>query len=173
MVKLLPNQFKSLRQVHKGLVRKYEGPFPILERVGKAAYRVQLPARLKIHDVFHVSMLKPFHQDMEDPNRAISNRAPMGVTTEYDKNVETILAQRRVSSKGVPSHFEYLVKWTGLPDSEASWEKEGHLWQFADKVSNYWQEVRDEGVASISGGGCHGKNLPHKFRDTAVPIPLA
>lgn len=30
MVKLAPNQFKSLRKVHKGLVRRYEGPFPVV-----------------------------------------------------------------------------------------------------------------------------------------------
>ena len=27
MVKLPPQQFKAYRQVHKGLVRRYEGPF--------------------------------------------------------------------------------------------------------------------------------------------------
>ncbi|RVX03567.1 hypothetical protein CK203_027943 [Vitis vinifera] len=44
-----PQQFKSLRSVHKGLVRRYEGPFPILGKVGKVSYRVELPRRLKIH----------------------------------------------------------------------------------------------------------------------------
>ncbi|KAK3037096.1 hypothetical protein RJ639_029938 [Escallonia herrerae] len=32
MLKLLPQQFKSLRKVHKGLIGRYEGPFPIMER---------------------------------------------------------------------------------------------------------------------------------------------
>ncbi|GJU91000.1 putative nucleotidyltransferase, ribonuclease H [Tanacetum coccineum] len=35
MVKLLPQQFKSLRKVHKELIRRYEGPFPMIGRVGK------------------------------------------------------------------------------------------------------------------------------------------
>ena len=47
LVKLLPQQFKSLRSVHKGLVRRYEGPFPILGKVGKVSYKVELPLRLK------------------------------------------------------------------------------------------------------------------------------
>ncbi|GJS47412.1 putative nucleotidyltransferase, ribonuclease H [Tanacetum coccineum] len=35
MVKLLPQQFNSLRKVHKGLIRRYEGPFPVIGRIGK------------------------------------------------------------------------------------------------------------------------------------------
>ncbi|KAK2998119.1 hypothetical protein RJ639_025354, partial [Escallonia herrerae] len=53
MLKLLPQQFKSFRKVHKGLIRKYEGPFPIVAKVGKASYRLELPPKLKIHPVFH------------------------------------------------------------------------------------------------------------------------
>ncbi|WJZ90968.1 hypothetical protein VitviT2T_010081 [Vitis vinifera] len=68
LVKLLPQQFKSLRPVRKGLVRRYEGPFPILGKVGKVSYRVELPSRLKIHPVFHASYLKPYHGDKDDPS---------------------------------------------------------------------------------------------------------
>nr|GEV78977.1 hypothetical protein CTI12_AA187700 [Tanacetum cinerariifolium] len=35
MVKLLPQQFKSLRKVHKGLTRRYEGHFSVIRCVGK------------------------------------------------------------------------------------------------------------------------------------------
>nr|CAN64050.1 hypothetical protein VITISV_019944 [Vitis vinifera] len=93
-VKLLPQQFKSLRPVHKGLVRRYEGPFPILGKVGKVSYKVELPPRLKIHPVFHVSYLKPYHEDKDDPSRELSKRAPTAVVTSYDKEVEHIIADR-------------------------------------------------------------------------------
>ncbi|KAH9610870.1 hypothetical protein KSS87_016959, partial [Heliosperma pusillum] len=53
MVKLLTQQFKAFRSVHKGLVRKYEGPFPVIKRVGNLSYGVELPRKLKIHLVFH------------------------------------------------------------------------------------------------------------------------
>lgn len=58
LVKLLPQPFKSLKPVHKGLMRWYEGPFPILGRVGKVSYKVELPPRLKIHPIFHAPYLK-------------------------------------------------------------------------------------------------------------------
>ena len=92
LVKLFPQHFKSLRPVHKGLVRRYEGPFPILGKVGKVSHRVELPPRLKIYPVFHISYLKPYHEDKDDPSRGFSKRAPTSVVTSYDKVVKHIIA---------------------------------------------------------------------------------
>ncbi|GJY11200.1 putative nucleotidyltransferase, ribonuclease H [Tanacetum coccineum] len=128
MVKLLPQQFKSLRKVYKGLIRRYEGHFPVIGRVVKVSYRVQLPPKLKIHPVFHFSFLKPYHGDKEDLERRVSKRAPTTVVTSYDREVEEILSDRTIRRRGVPSYKEYLIKWHNLPDTEASWEAEDLLW---------------------------------------------
>ncbi|KAK2979891.1 hypothetical protein RJ640_023962 [Escallonia rubra] len=94
MLKLLPQQFKSFRKVHKGLIRRYEGPFPIIAKVGKVSYRLELSPRLKIHPVFHVSLLKPHYADMEDPSRGESHRAPTAVVKSYDKEAEYVLSDK-------------------------------------------------------------------------------
>ncbi|KAL5768741.1 hypothetical protein ACOSQ2_015524 [Xanthoceras sorbifolium] len=141
LVKLLPQQFKAFRKVHKGLVRKYEGPFPILKKVGKVSYKVKLPPRLKIHPVFHVSHLKPYHADTEDPSRGESLRAPTAVVTSYDKEVEEILRDRIVRKRGVPQSSEYLIKWKGLPMSEVTWEPKEALWQFAKQIEEFHKEA--------------------------------
>ncbi|KAL6127778.1 hypothetical protein ACLB2K_071141 [Fragaria x ananassa] len=137
LVKLLPQQFKTLRKVHKGLVRKYEGLFEVFKRIGKVSYKHHLLPKLKIHLVFHVSMLKPFHEDEEDPSREVSHRAPTAVVTSFDKEVDEILADRVIRRRGVPCYKEYLIKWRGLPNTEASWESEDILWQFKDKIQRY------------------------------------
>ena len=114
--------------MHKGLVRKYEGPFPILGRVGKVSYKGELPPRLKIHPVFHVNNLKPYHEDKKDPGRGISTRSPKVVVTSYDKEVDYIMADRVLRKNNFQPYKEYLVKWKGLPESEASWEPTNTLW---------------------------------------------
>ncbi|KAE8681992.1 hypothetical protein F3Y22_tig00111277pilonHSYRG00011 [Hibiscus syriacus] len=137
LVKLLPQQFKALRSIHKGLIRRYDGPFQVLAKVGKVSYRLDLPSTLKIHPVFHVSMLKPYHADKEDPSRGYSHRAPPVVTKSYDKEVETVLTSRTVRKRGVPPRTEYLIKWKGLPESEATWELAEYLWQFEEHLKEY------------------------------------
>ncbi|KAH9678960.1 Endonuclease [Citrus sinensis] len=114
MIKLLHQQLKTLRKVHKGLVRRYEGPFRVVRR--------------------------PYHEDMRDPSRGESRRAPTAVVTAFDKDVDYIIADRVVSRRGMPAHSEYLVKWKNLPESEVTWEREDDLWQFAEHIQNFKHE---------------------------------
>ena len=43
------------------LMPRYVGPFEVLERIGAVVYRLRLPDTMnRPHDVFHVSLLKPY-----------------------------------------------------------------------------------------------------------------
>ena len=43
---------------------RFIGPYEVLERIRPVAYRLALPPELdKLHDVFHVSMLRKYRSD--------------------------------------------------------------------------------------------------------------
>ena len=45
------------------LAPRYCGPFEILSRIGHVAYQLVLPTNLKVHNVFHISVLKKYVHD--------------------------------------------------------------------------------------------------------------
>ena len=45
------------------LAPRYCGPFEILSRVGPVAYQLALPPNLKVHNVFHIFVLKRYVHD--------------------------------------------------------------------------------------------------------------
>ena len=55
---LLSSRNLSFKGVPVKLQKKFVGPFEIVEKIGAQAYRLKLPDSWKIHDVFHISLLK-------------------------------------------------------------------------------------------------------------------
>jgi len=44
----------------------YCGHFEILKRIGLVAYRLALPPTMKVHDVFHILLLKRYVKDVDN-----------------------------------------------------------------------------------------------------------
>ena len=47
----------------KNLVARFCGPFKVLRKTGLVAYELALPPMFKIHNIFHVSLLKKYVYD--------------------------------------------------------------------------------------------------------------
>lgn len=113
------------------LAFKRMGPFKIIEFVNKVSARLKLPDNVRIHPVFHVSLLVMF----KAPMRGQLIKRPMAVEVDADKaplwEVEAIVRARR--RKGI---LEFLVKWLGYDDLENSWQP-------LENVVNAWALVRD------------------------------
>ena len=71
---------------------KFIGPYEVIEKVGPVAYRLNLPPELeKIHNVFHVSMLRRYRSD---PSHVVSLEAiELRPDLTYEEEPVYILAQ--------------------------------------------------------------------------------
>lgn len=54
------HRLSILKQKGHKLLPWYYGPFHVLHKIGNVVYQLILPPSSKIHNVFHVSLLKPF-----------------------------------------------------------------------------------------------------------------
>ncbi|KAH8947543.1 hypothetical protein BDL97_11G047600, partial [Sphagnum fallax] len=84
----------------------------ITKLVGIVACQLKLPPQFKIHDVFHVSLLEPYHE------------------TQFE--VQEVLDSKRTRGK-----LLYLVFWRGYPPSEATWEPVENLVHAQDLVNRF------------------------------------
>ena len=118
----------------KGIVRfgtkgklspKYVGPFPITARVGKLAYRLDLPESMRgVHDVFHVSMLRKY---LRDPEQVIPLEP---LIIEQDLTFESQPVQILEESERVLRNktLKYVnVLWTHQSERESNSELESHM----------------------------------------------
>lgn len=89
------DQFNRVERSDKGLRRRYEGPVPIVERVGRVSYKLQLPHWLRhMHPLFHACCLKKYHADPTDTSRSVTTKKFKQATTKPGRQVEEILAER-------------------------------------------------------------------------------
>ncbi|SNX85847.1 related to Gag-pol polyprotein [Melanopsichium pennsylvanicum] len=115
MVYVNQKNWKTARPSPK-LDTRLAGPFPILERIGRRAYRLQLPASLRVHDVFHISMLEP-QRASSLPQRSTLKVTPPLPDDTLEFEVEAIVGKRKQGSQ-----VQYKVQWRGYPEEAASWE---------------------------------------------------
>jgi hypothetical protein len=124
----------SSRRPSTKLDYKRIGPYPVVERVGNVAYQLQLPGDLAIHDVFHVSLLEPATAN-PFPSRTVLPPPPIDINGEVEYIVEEVLDSRR-RGRGL----QYLVKWSGYPLSEATWEPARNLEHSSELVRSFHQQ---------------------------------
>ena len=116
---------------------RYIGPCRIVERIREVAYRLEFPPDLdRIHDVFHVSMLRRY---IPDPSHVLIEQ-PVEIQENftYEEEPEQILDRREqvLRNKTIP-----LVKvlWRSHIVEEATWEHE-------EQMKRHYPHIFDAGT---------------------------
>jgi hypothetical protein len=114
LLRLRHRPVASLPQAQKGKLKpRFFGPYRITELINEVAVRLDLPQRTRLHNVFHVGLLKKFVGDppaAPPPLLAIHN----GTTVpEPEHAVRTRLV------RGV---HQVLIHWKGETAASVTWE---------------------------------------------------
>ena len=101
---------------------RFIGPYEVIEKVVPVAYRLALPPELeKIHNVFHVSMLRRYRS--YSSHVVSSETIELKLDLTYEEEPVEILARevKELQNKRIP-----LVKvlWRNQKTEEAMWESE-------------------------------------------------
>eukprot|EP00253_Pinus_taeda_P011854 PITA_11854 len=131
------------------LAPRYFGRFQNLARVGPVAYQLALPSHIRIHNVFHVSVLKKY---VYDPKHVIRWQ-DVRVESEGKVLVEpqSILDRREVRlRKRVITQVKVL--WQHYGPEEATWQDEELIRKAYPNLFN-WNRHRDD--VQSQGGRCN------------------
>jgi hypothetical protein len=89
------------------LAPRHYGPFKIIKEVSPVVYQLNLPLMWGIHDVFHVSLLSPYHETTQyGPN---FSQPPLDlIKGEAEYKVEAIWNHQNFRCSCT---LQYLIKW--------------------------------------------------------------
>jgi hypothetical protein len=114
---------------NKKITKKCEGPFTITEVCGPVNYRLKLPKKWKITNIFHASLLTPY-QENEIYGENYPHPPPEIIEGHEEYEVERIL-----NHSGTRNRL-YEVKWKGY--EETTWEDEEALRNSRESIEDYW-----------------------------------
>ena len=121
---------------------KWLGPFECTVRLGNLAYKLELPETMRIHNVFHVSLLEPYYND----GCALPPPPPEVIDDEPEWEVDRILDHRVIKQK--TSKAEYLIRFLGYGPGRDVWQDD--VSNCPKIVKKYWNTKPAEERLSIA-----------------------
>jgi hypothetical protein len=124
-LRVLPMKGVKRFGVKGKLAPHYIGLFPILEKCGTMAYKLDLPLSLaRVHDIFHMSQLKKCLKAPVDI--VLLEVTPLEADLSYPEHPIKILDQKdRVTRRKTIKFFK--IQWSNHSEEETTWESEDFI----------------------------------------------
>ena len=147
----LNSKYIKAKQNQK-LEAKFFGPFQVLHPVAKQVYKLELPKKWRIHDVFHVSL---FEQDttrkrqMNEKVRQIKFDAGDNESRKYKMEIirDSAVYVKESESGHLPG-FYYLVSLKEYPEEENTWEPASAVQHFRKLINSFHKDYLDKPTAT-------------------------
>jgi hypothetical protein len=124
-MRVLPMKGVKRFGVKGKLVSRYMGSFPILEKCGAVAYKLDLQPSLDgVHDIFHVSQLKKCLKAPVDV--VLSEVTPLETDLSYPEHPIRVLDQKDCVTRCKTIKF-FKIQWSNRTEEEATWRSEDCL----------------------------------------------
>jgi len=171
LVKLQPYRQHSLAlRKNQKLGLRYFGPFRITKKIGTVAYRLELPETARIHNVFHISLLKKFKGDHTTPYLPL----PLQTLESGPILPPHMVLDSRTILQNDKEVQQLLIQWGDDQHAETSWES---LTEFKQSYPNFNLEdkvkLKGEGIvrkkklaAEVEGDTCTRRSNRAKTTDT-------
>ena len=120
----------------KKLDDKMLGPFKITAKIG-SSYRLELPASMRIHNVFHPSLLRKAATDPL-PGQRVAPPGPVVVNEEEEWELDDILDARQI---GRNRRLQFRVRWKDEERPDRQWyNADGNEFEnAADLVADFYR----------------------------------
>ncbi|KAM0929344.1 hypothetical protein ACQ4PT_001454 [Festuca glaucescens] len=135
-------QTSVAHQGSRKLAFRFYGPFQIIQKVGKVAYKLQLPSHSQIHPVIHVSQLK------KSVGSEVVVQTNLPDVEDFNCVPEQVLGTRW-RRKDATSQKQVLVRWSKLPDALATWEWQDEV-QARFPGSPAWGQAGSQGEGNVT-----------------------
>ena len=121
-------------QKRRKLNARYIGPFRIVERIGPVAYRLELPLELsRIHNVFHVSMLRKY---ISDPSHVLES-PPFELDEDLTFEVQPVgIVDQEIKELRYKTISMVKVLWRSGFIEETTWETEAFIRKYHPYLFN-------------------------------------